>query len=243
MNYIIPEWPAPNHIGALTTTRLGGESNAPFDSNNLALHVGDNPEHVRANRKALVQELNLPSEPEWLDQNHTNHCVVAEDVSERKADAAITHDSKRILAVMTADCLPILLCDRKGTEIAAIHAGWKGLADGIIENTLKKMNNQPAALIAWIGPSICKSCYEVGEDVMAAFAKSYPNMRTGFHQQEARWYADLPLLAKLIMSEQGLEAVYASGICTKEDEKHFYSYRRDGQTGRMATLIWFKQDK
>ncbi|GGI80830.1 peptidoglycan editing factor PgeF [Legionella impletisoli] len=243
MNHIIPEWPAPAHIGALTTTRIGGESHSPYDSNNMALHVGDNPEYVRANRANLIQELNLPSEPEWLNQQHTNDCVVVEKDDSRTADAAVTRDAKRPLAVMTADCLPILLCDRKGTEIATIHAGWRGLADGVIENTLKKMNNQPAALIAWIGPSICGVCYEVGEDVMAAFARAYPNMRKGFNQQGGRWYADLPLLAKLIMSEQGLNAVYTSGACTKEDDKHFYSYRRDGETGRMATLIWFKQDK
>ena len=154
LSNLLSNWPAPINIRALTTTRLGGESLPPYDNNNLALHVGDNADHVLKNRLALVNSLHLPGEPIWLEQTHSNHCVVVEDEPNRVADAAITRCKQFPLSIMTGDCLPILLCDKAGTEIAAIHAGWRGLVNGIVENTLSKMLNHSETLIAWIGPAI-----------------------------------------------------------------------------------------
>lgn len=242
MNKLLADWPAPDHIGSITTTRIGGASKPPFDSNNMGINTGDVKSHVEANHDALKKELNLPSEPIWLHQTHSNECVVVENDSNRHADAAVTRIKSNVLAIQTADCMPILVCNREGTEIAAIHAGWRGLANGIIESTLKKMKHQPSELIAWVGPSICASCFEVGEDVLQAFARAYPNMRDCFTPANSKWLADLPKLAQMIFAENGLISVYQSHECTKEQSNKYYSYRRDGETGRMATLIWFKQD-
>lgn len=242
MNNLVANWPAPHNIGAITTTRLNGKSHSSYDSNNMALHVGDRAADVEANRKTLVKTLGLPGEPVWLEQHHGTRCIIAEKTADRTADAAITQDKTYPLAILTADCLPILLCDRRGLEIAAIHAGWKGLANGIIENTLEKMQHKPSELLAWIGPGICASCYEVGDAVTEAFASAYPGIRACFNKHNEHWHVDLPLLAQMILAKQGLNTVYQSAVCTKEDKNSFYSYRRDGQTGRMATLIWFKKD-
>lgn len=238
---LIANWPAPPNICALTTSRVTGASLAPYTYNNLALHVGDHADHVQCNRDALVKKLNLPREPAWLEQTHTNHCVVVEDDPLRAADAAITRSISHPLAIMTADCLPILLCDRAGTEIAAIHAGWRGLLNGIVENTLSKMHAAPETLLAWIGPAICQRCYETGSDVRDAYIKRYPFTAEAFHHRASRIHADLPSLAELILQASGVLAVYQSAACTFELENKFYSYRRAAQTGRMATLIWFNQ--
>ena len=214
----------------------------PYDKNNLALHVGDNAENVEANRLALVNSLLLPGIPIWLHQTHTNQCVVVEDSPNRIADAATTRRKDMPLAIMTADCLPILLCDKAGTEIAAIHAGWRGLANGIIENTLIKMHSQPEALMAWIGPAICKTCYEVGNDMYEAFTTRYPFTEATFSNRAPHRHANLPKMAELILNAQGVSAVYQSEACSFELKNKFYSYRREPQTGRMATLIWFNND-
>lgn len=237
----LANWPAPPTISALTTTRASGYSLPPYHSNNLGLHVGDNETSVAANRKKLADSLNLPGEPIWLEQIHSNHCIIVEEDANRTADAAITREKNTPLVIMTADCLPITLCDRDGTEIAAIHAGWKGLANGIIEKTLAKMHSRPERLIAWIGPGICHKCYEVGEELFQTFASRYPFTKTTFHNKEESRYANLPRMAELILNEQGVDAVFQSAACTFELENKFYSYRRKAQTGRMATLIWFNK--
>lgn len=242
MKVIEANWPAPSHIGAITTTRVGGHCHKPYDSLNLALHVGDTDDCVKKNREQLVSDLKLPSDPQWLEQTHTNHCVVIEHTSERKADASLTQSKTKPLAILTADCLPILLTNRVGSEIAAIHAGWKGLANGIIENTIQKMTCSGSELIAWIGPGICKDCFETGEEVVELFAKSYSDMRKCFEQKNEKWHVDLKLLAKMILARNGVNDIFDSGMCTVENEKEFFSYRRDGETGRMASLIWFKQE-
>ncbi len=239
---LIANWPAPSNISALTTTRARGASLAPYASNNLALHVGDNSEHVQRNRDELVKRLALPNEPAWLNQTHTNHCVIVEDDPLRAADAAITRSMAHPLAIMTADCLPILLCDRLGTEIAAIHAGWRGLLNGIVENTLHKMHALPEILLAWVGPAICQRCYETSSDVRSAYIKQYPFTQEAFHTRAHSIYADLPRLAELILRAAGVTAVYQSEACTFEQTKQFYSYRQEAQTGRMASLIWFNQE-
>ena len=241
MTDFLAHWPAPPNISALTTTRMSGISVAPYNSNNLALHVGDMKEHVQHNRCELVKRLSLPNQPAWLDQTHTNQCVMVEYETNRHADAAISRSPEHPLAIMTADCLPILLCNREGTEIAAVHAGWRGLLNGIIQNTINKMQTTPASILAWIGPAICAHCYETGSDVRDAYTSRYPFTETAFFYKESRLHADLPKLATLILNASGISAVYPSNACTFELKKQFYSYRRHTQTGRMATLIWFNQ--
>ena len=174
MTNLHANWPAPKNITALTTTRNSGASLGPYTNNNLALHVGDSEEHVLTNRAALRTNLKLPAEPIWLNQTHTNICVRIEEEILRDADAAVTSSATHPLAIMTADCLPIVLCNQEGTEIAAIHAGWRGLLNGIIENTLNKMHADPNTLMAWTGPSICKNCFKVGQEVPDAFLQNYP---------------------------------------------------------------------
>lgn len=241
MSDLHANWPAPDNISALTTVRVGGFSVSPFESNNMGLHVNDDPDIVRKNRAFLANRLAFPGEPIWLEQIHSNHCILAEQDSNRIADAAISRSKACVLAIMTADCLPILLCDMQGTEIAAIHSGWKGMANGIIENTLAKMTQAPNQLMAWIGPGICKNCYEVGQEVRTAYTDRYAYTERAFRKTPTRWYADLPHIAELILKACGVASVYHSAACTYEMKKAFYSYRREQQTGRMASLIWFNR--
>lgn len=238
MNKLLANWSAPPNIFAMTTTREIGRSQAPYDSNNLALHVGDKEEDVVENRRRLVQALSLANEPVWLEQTHSNLAVIVENESNRIADAAITRQKNTPLAIMTADCLPIVLCNQNGSEIAAIHAGWRGLAHGIIDNTIAKMASKPETLMAWIGPAICQNCYETGEEVVQIFFERYPITKTTFQKRDAHQYANLAKMAELILNEQGVKAVYQAAACTFEQKKYFFSYRRQAQTGRMATLIW-----
>lgn len=240
MTPIFANWPAPSNVKALVTTRQSGFSHPPFDSNNFGLHVGDNPIDVLANRKALNATLQLPSEPIWLDQQHTNHCIIVEQDSNRLADAAITCQQNRPLVIMTADCLPILLCNQQGNEIAAIHAGWRGLVNGIIENTLAKMQSPASQLIAWIGPAICSSCFEVGQEVLEAYQKQYSFVSSSFQSKGDKWLANLPELAENVLKLSGVFSVFQSKLCTFEQKNKFFSYRRESQTGRMVSLIWFK---
>lgn len=234
-------WPAPANVSALTTLRKTGASKPPYDANNLGFHVGDNQQHVLINRQTLKIDLGLGNEPEWLDQIHSTVAITVEEETNRIADAAITRSPNRPLAIMTADCLPILLTNRQGTEIAAIHAGWRGLVNGIVTNTLEKMHSSPADLMAWIGPAICQSCYEVGQEVLDTAEKHYAFAPKAFLSQGEKWLANLPLLAELILNSLGIPAVYQSKACSFEQKNEFYSYRREAQTGRMATLIWFNE--
>ena len=238
MNDCVANWSAPTNIHALTTSRAGGHSQPPFDTNNLALHVGDDALQVHSNRLALVNRLQMPKEPVWLEQTHSTHCVRVDEDDNREADATITRRAGIPLAIMTADCLPILLCDRNGTEIAAIHAGWKGLAYGIVEQTLQKMQSRPESLLAWIGPAICQRCYQVGKEMEDTFLSRYSYVSSAFEHQDGRCYANLPAMAELILKSQGVSAVFQTKACTFEHKETFYSYRREAKTGRIATLIW-----
>ena len=240
MSNLLANWSAPSTVQALTTTKLGGYSLSPYDSNNLGLHVGDNEQHVQANRAELRNALQLPAEPIWLEQTHSNHCVVVENDTNRIADAAVTRSNKFPLAIMTADCLPIVLCNHEGTEIAAIHAGWRGLVNGIVENTLAKMHSSPQTLMAWVGPAICQTCYKVGPEMREAYINRYPYTETTFQYQGEHCHANLPKMAELILNAQGVNEVHQSKACTYELKNQFYSYRRESQTGRMATVIWLK---
>lgn len=240
MSTILANWNAPKNISAITTTRLGGYSKAPYDSNNLALHVGDNPNDVEKNRTQLMESLKLPGEPTWLEQTHSTVCVIPEKESNRNADASTTQSIHHPLAILTADCLPITLCNQQGTEIAAIHAGWKGLCYGIIENTLTKMHSAPSDLIAWIGPAISQKNYETGEEVYHSFLSKYPNSEAAFKpSQTNKWFASLALIAEQVLHSLGVNAVYQSNLCTFELKDELYSYRKAAQTGRIATLVWF----
>ncbi|MBA2656192.1 MAG: peptidoglycan editing factor PgeF [Tatlockia sp.] len=242
MPNLYANWPAPPNVFALTTKRNLGLSKAPYEANNLGLHVGDNKELVNLNRKALKENLDRPRDAEWLTQTHSTLCVVVEEESNRVADAAITRCPNRTLAIMTADCLPITLTNRQGTEIAAIHAGWRGLVNGIIENTLAKMLSPPEQLIAWIGPAICQSCFEVGEDVLENFQGRYAFTTNAFKSKNEKWLANLPQIAELVLKSHNVLTVLQSNICTYERKDDYYSYRRNAQTGRMATLIWFNEN-
>ncbi|EHL29145.1 peptidoglycan editing factor PgeF [Legionella drancourtii] len=234
----LANWPAPKNICALSTTRLSGFSQTPYNFNNLGLGIGDNDQHVLQNRQQLVEQLQLPGEPQWLRQTHSTHCVLVEEESNRDADASITRSSTHPLVILTADCLPIVLCNRQGTEIAAIHAGWRGLVNGIVENTLAKMRSKASELLAWIGPAICQQCYEVGDEVYQTFTSKYPESKLAFTSVNAKWRANLPKIAEMVLNLQSVNAVYQSELCTFESESELYSYRRTSQTGRIGTLIW-----
>lgn len=239
MNTRLANWSAPRNITALSTTRLSGYSVSPYNENNLGLHVGDDPLHVMKNREQLKEVLRLPEEPVWLEQTHSTTCIIPEADSNRCADAAITRSPLHPLVILTADCLPITLCNIQGDEIAAIHAGWKGLFNGIVENTLYKMNSDTSDLLAWIGPAICQNCYEVGDEVHQSFTEKYPLSHVAFKPTGSKWFANLPKIAKLILNLHGVTAVYQSDLCTFELKNEFYSYRRQSQTGRIGTFIWF----
>jgi YfiH family protein len=233
-------WSAPKNITALTTTRLGGYSQGAFSSNNLAKHVGDNEQDVEKNRQQLRETLGLEHEPVWLEQTHSTICISPELEKTRYADAAVTRSANHPLAILTADCLPITLCNRQGTEIAAIHAGWRGLYNGIIESTLNKVHSVPSDLLAWIGPAISQEHYEIGEEVHDAFTAKYPQSTIAFKSiADKKWLANLPLIAEQVLNSLGINAVSQSNLCTFNLKDELYSYRRASQTGRIATLIWF----
>lgn len=240
IDFIKPNWPAPNHIKALSTTRTGGVSEAPFASLNLGLHVGDDDSRVVANRE-LVQKASGHPPVQWLNQIHSNRVVEysgAEQLVE--ADAIVTSKSSATCAVMTADCLPVLMTNSSGSWVAAVHAGWRGLAGGVLLNTLASYD-RPEPLMAWIGPSISQKCFEVGSEVREAFLEVDASNQTYFVQNyRGRWQADLAGLAKKQLETLGV-AVYLSQLCTFSNDHQFYSYRRDGQTGRMASMIWIAE--
>lgn len=241
VNDLIANWTAPNNILALTTTKLTGFSHGAYANNNFGLHVGDDASNVHANRHELKQRLSLPGEPIWLNQTHSTDCVIVKDAAVSiNADAAVTSNQSFPLAIMTADCLPIVLTNNSGTEIAAIHAGWRGLLNGIIENTLNKMQSMRESLIAWIGPAICGNCYATGSDVVLAFKSKHDFASLAINHKNSQFYLSLSKMAELILISQGVSQVFQSNACTFEDENTWYSYRKAAQTGRMATLIWFR---
>lgn len=236
---IQPQWPAPATISACCTTRQGGVSESPYDSFNLALHVGDDEARVRQNRRALRDQLQLPAEPGWINQTHGTRAVVLEQDSDREADAAVTREPGQIAVVMTADCLPILICNRAGTEVAAVHAGWRGLRAGVIPAALATMQTAGDQLMAWIGPGISQACFEVGDEVRAAFADSIQDASGYFTAHgPGHWLCDLAGLAERVLNQHGVSQVFRDPHCSYRDAELFYSYRRAATTGRMAALIW-----
>lgn len=242
-HYLAPNWPAPKNIKAYTTLRFGGNSKAPYESFNLHDRGEDNPHDVALNRQQLCNELGLDNKLVWLSQVHGT-TVIATDKGSYKttpeADAAFSSTPNIPCAVLTADCLPILLCNNMGTQVAAIHAGWRGLHAGIIEETAKHLMQPMSNWMAWLGPAISSSCFEVGEDVYTYFVDKNPENKIAFQPKTSgKWMADLYLLARLQLVNLGITNIYGGQYCTYTDSEKFYSFRRSqGKTGRMASLIW-----
>lgn len=237
--WIVPDWPAPARVRALSTTRAGGVSVAPYGSLNLGTHVGDDAANVAANR-AQVRRI-VPSEPAWLNQVHGTAVVDAASVAGvPDADASVSRTPGAVCVVMTADCLPVLLCDRAGTVVGAAHAGWRGLHGGVIEATVTAMQVAPADVIAWLGPAIGPTAFEVGDEVRAAFVATDAIADAAFKPagQPGKWLADIYLLARQRLAALGVTAVHGGDSCTVSESRRFFSYRRDGVTGRMASLVW-----
>ena len=240
--WIVPDWPAPDGVQAVVTTRQGGYSLPPYQEWNLGDHVGDAPDKVRANRGLLRERLNLPAEPLWLRQVHG--CAVARAGTagpDCEADAIVAEKPGQVCAVLTADCLPVLLCDRDCRRIAAVHAGWRGLASGVLEAAVQRMRIPGPRLLAWLGPAIGPAAFEVGREVRQVFVNRVARAARAFVAGGAdRWHADIYELARQRLAELQVGFVGGGDCCTVADPERFYSYRRDGVTGRMASLIWMR---
>lgn len=242
-DFIVPDWPAPPGVRALATTRTGGVSALPWHSLNLGDHVGDDPRAVAANRALLQRQ--LPSEPVWLRQVHGTRCVDAAAASVVakgiEADASFTRQRGVVCAVLTADCLPVLLCDEAATVVAVAHAGWRGLAAGVIEATVGAMREPGARLIAWLGPAIGPQAFEVGGEVRETFVAHDPRAAQAFVAVPGgKWLCDIQRLARQRLDALGIRRIAGADSCTVRDSERFFSYRRDGVTGRMACLIWLQ---
>lgn len=238
--WIVPDWPAAPSVRALMTTRNGGVSQGPYASLNLGLKVDDDPQVVTRNRARLRES--LPAEPKWIAQVHGSRVADADRLEGlEEADGSVSRRPGTVCAVMIADCLPVLLSDRSGTVVGAAHAGWRGLAAGVIENTVRAMQVDPAELIAWMGPAIGPGAFEVGADVRSAFVDRDPGAATAFaDHRPGKWLADLFWLARRRLHAIGVTDVHGGGLCTVADPQRFFSHRRDRVTGRMAALVWIQ---
>lgn len=239
--WIQADWPAPQNIHAGTTLRTGGHSKKPFNELNLALHVDDQADDVLKNRHTLIETLHLPSEPIWLEQTHSSKIICVDNATENlHADASYTKEKNTICTIMTADCVPILFCNQEGTKVAAVHAGWKGICAGIIENSIKALS-QAETLFAWIGPCISAKHYEVGNDVYENCMKHSDRLDIAFEQIDTdRWYCDLVKTVIILLENCKVGAIYECNLCTYSESDLFFSYRRDGRTGRTASMIWME---
>ncbi|CNE45788.1 purine nucleoside phosphorylase YfiH [Yersinia kristensenii] len=237
---ILPDWPVPAGVKACSTTRHGGISEFPYDSLNLGTHVGDIVASVAANRQCLVEQAELPQMPVWLEQVHGTRVLHLDGkaIFDVQADAVYSCVTGQVCAVMTADCLPVLFCSLAGDEVAAAHAGWRGLCAGVLEQTLTQFNANPSSIIAWLGPAIGPQQFEVGEEVKQAFLQVDAQSAAAFTPSGSKYLADIYLLARLRLQAAGIHAIYGGDHCTVTEKQHFFSYRRDGITGRMASLIW-----
>lgn len=237
---ILPDWPAPRNVRACVTTRSGGVSSAPYESFNLGDHVGDEPQAVASNRQRLQHMLGC--EPAWMSQVHSNVTVEASPVDCPTADGCWTATPGIACAVLTADCLPVLFCDRDGARVAAAHAGWRGLAAGMLEATIEAMQASGGELLAWLGPAIGSTAFEVGPEVRDAFVSQHAQAATAFtpSRNAGRFMADIYQLARIRLAACGVSDVYGGGFCTVSDPR-FYSYRRANRTGRFASLVWLTE--
>jgi YfiH family protein len=246
-NVLSLDWPAPEAVGAAITVRTGGVSEGPFEANNMALHVDDNEFAVHKNRQVLQAELSLEQQPLWLDQCHgTDIVLVEESLGVPRADASQTRQANRACVVMTADCLPVLFCNHQGTQVAAVHAGWRGLCNGILRKTVAQFD-RPESVIAYLGPAIGPKVYEVGAELLPAFVKNSQDavqvaaIQAAFVPlQSGKFLANLYALARAELASCGVNAVYGGEFCTFSEPERFYSYRRAPKTGRTASLIWLK---
>lgn len=239
LEFIFPDWPAPANVKALSTTRNGGVSATPYATLNLGSHVGDNPKNVAKNRAILGKY--LPAEPLWLTQVHGKTVVnAASTCPHAEADAASTNMTNQICTILTADCLPVLFCDMRGTTVAAAHAGWRGLKTGILEATVSTMQAPAEDIMAWLGPAIGPDAFEVGDEVRTAFTTSNIQAENAFRPSghQGKWLANLYLLAQQRLAAIGVTHIYGGNRCTFTEKETFFSYRRDGSSGRMASLIW-----
>lgn len=241
--WITPDWPAPVRVKAAATTRTGGVSEGTFASFNLGAHVGDDASAVAENRRLLGAALQLPAEPTWLNQVHGTAVIDAGAVEASAprppADASVAFGPGAVCVVLTADCLPVLFCDRAGTRVGAAHAGWRGLVGGVLEETIKALGVPPSNLIAWMGPAIEQDAFEVGSEVHEQFVARDANNATAFlANARGRWQADLYQLARNELARLGVGSVHGGGFKCFADSERFFSYRRDPRTGRMATLVW-----
>lgn len=255
-HYLTPNWPAPPCIKAYTSLRFGGHSCDPYTSFNLSIREKDDPQAVNANRQQLREELELTREPSWLTQVHGTQVIRAEMVSPFEtapsassgqmvaplADASFTSEPNVACVVLTADCLPLLLCNQQGTQVAAVHAGWRGLLAGVIETTLSHLAGTKDDWLAWLGPAIGPTAFEVGDEVREAFTTQNGNANAAFQPiGKGRWLANIYLLAQQRLEQQGITQIYGGEFCTYSEVQSFFSYRRDnGITGRMATLIYIR---
>ena len=241
MDWLEADWPAPDFIKAGITLRQDGVSKKPYDSLNLASHVGDELKAVKKNRESL----DVPSEPQWLEQVHSTKAILLpNEVAVPKADASYTFENNIVCAVMTADCLPLLITDITGSCVAAIHAGWRGLCDGIIEETIKQLPAESASLLVWLGPAIGPAVYEIGEDVYDAFTKDDVEAKKSFsNTSDKHWLFDIYRLATLRLNRLGVNQIFGGDNCTLSEKEQFFSYRRDNVTGRMASMIWIEENK
>lgn len=237
---IVPRWPVAARVHAAFTLRAGGVSAAPFDSLNLGTHVGDAPEAVAENRRRLREQLRLPGEPAWLQQIHAADTVDLDGAAApRVADAALTRREGPVCVIQVADCIPVLLAARDGSVVAAAHAGWRGLAAGVLEATVRSLGIDGQALCAWLGPGIGPRHFEVGDEVRAAFVHSDAQAAADFEpNSRGRWQCDLPALARRRLVKLGVREISGGDDCTYADAERFFSYRRAGRCGRMAALIW-----
>ena len=246
--FVAADWPAPASVRACVTTRAGGCSLAPWESLNLAMHVGDEPRSVQRNRERVAMQLRLPCTPQWLEQVHGSTVVDArDDGATRLGDAVYTDLPGIVCAVLTADCLPVMLCDRDGCEVAVVHCGWRGLAAGVLRAAVARFRASGDAVIAWLGPAIAQQAFEVGAEVREHFLDAarddlrHAGVNAAFVPAPGRpgkFHADLYALARSELATIGVTAVYGGGFCTHSEPSRFFSYRRDGRTGRMASLIW-----
>lgn len=240
MHHVIPNWPAPKKIKAFSSTRIGGVSQGVYQGLNLGAHVGDNMNHVERNRHAIAESLNMPSAPIWLNQTHSTRVLRAESpqLDTHDADGICTALTQVVCTVMTADCLPVLITNTSGTQVAAVHAGWRGLAGGIIENALAQIQGEA---LVWLGPAIGPDAFEVGADVIEAFTQVHPQTESAFTLQDnGQWLANMDEITRIRLQSLGVDGIYSSKVCTYQHPQQFYSYRRDGITGRQASFIWIQ---
>jgi YfiH family protein len=236
---LVPDWPAPPAVSAGVSTRRGGISSGCWDSLNLGDACGDDPDAVAENRRRLGRS--LPAPPYWLRQVHGCRVVTHGAAGHLpEADAVVTRERGRVCAVLTADCLPVLMCNRQGSWVGAAHAGWRGLSSGVLEATVAAYQGSPSDLIAWLGPGIGPAVYEVGAEVRQAFMHTDQAAAEAFVRCGNRWLADLYHLARMRLLATGVQDIDGGGFCTYSDSGRFYSFRRDGVTGRMASLIWLR---